>query len=397
MKNRTTQVSVPFSLPQYRIGDQSLDALDLKVSILSQGIYVHDNVFERFEKTSRLSRFPRSCNTMFLADRLPIYIARTSPNSPFHLVVREGEPAVFHSGEFVTEVEFAPKPSFYAKKTSGGHLYGEMAILQGWDMLSFPYLWQCDLAISGTPCRFCHCGNATRQAVKAKQWVDFKYTPEDIAEIVRYAVETGPNVKILQLTAGSSLDADTEINRYVKILKAIDKSVGIDKIPPIIFLTPPADVRLLDRLFDAGVGKIACDLDVWNEMLFNEYCPGKTKYTSRKRHLDALLYIAEKYGQNRACSVFVAGLEPVESLLEGSTYLAERGIVPLPSPWMPYGVERENLPTPPSLDYYRTLRYETAKLYIKHGLVVPGTFGSSVCISRDIWLRKEALTARNTF
>ena len=391
MQNQTTQALDSFSLPQYRVGNQSLDALDLKVSILSQGIYVHDSVFEKFEKTSRLSQFPRSCNTMFLADRLPMYIARTGPETLFHLVVREEKPAILYDGEFVTEVEFAPKPSFYTHKTSGGHLYGEMAILQGWDMISFSYLWRCDIAISGNPCRFCHCGNATRQAVEAKQWVDFSYTPEEVAEVVRYAVEADPQVKLLQLTAGSSLDADAEIDRYIAILKAIDKSVGIEKIPPIIFLTPPKDMRLLDKLFDAGVGKVACDMDIWDETLFNDFCPGKTKYTSRKRHLDALLYIADKYGPNRACSVFVAGLEPIESLLEGFTYLAERGIVPLPSPWMPYGVERGNLPAPPNLDYYRTLRRETAKLYIKHGLVVPGTYGSSVCISRDIWLRREAL------
>ena len=379
------------SLPQFRVGDSYLDSLDLKVSILSRGICVHDEIFEKFEKSCRLSRHPRSCNTMFLGDRLPVYVARTGPESPFHMVVREEKPAILHNNEFVTEVEFAPKPSFYTHKTSGGHLYGEMAILQGWDMLSFSYLWPCALAIAGHPCRFCHCGNATLQAVEAKQWMDFRYKPEEVAEIVRYAVEMEPQVKLLQLTAGSTLDPDSEIDRYVEILKAIDKAVGIEKIPPVIFLTPPKDVRLLDKLFDAGAGKIACDMDIWNETLFNEYCPGKAKYTPRQQHLEALLSIADKHGSGRACSVFVAGLEPVESLLEGFTYLSERGIVPLPSPWMPYGVERGNLPAPPGLDYYRTMRHETAKLYLKHNLAVPGTIGSSVCLSRDIWLRKEIL------
>jgi hypothetical protein len=328
---------------------------------------------------------------MFLADRLPVYIARTGPESPFHLVVLEEKPTILYNDVFVTEVEFAPKPSFYIQKTLGGHYYGEMAILQGWDMLSFPYLWRCDIAISGHPCRFCHCGNGTRQAVEAKQWVDFDYTSDEVAEVVKYAVETNPQVKVLQLTAGSSLDADTEIDRYVKILNAIDKAVGIEKIPPIIFLTPPKDVRLLDKLFDAGVGKVACDLDIWNETIFNEYCPGKTKYTSRKRHLDSLLYIAEKYGPNRACSVFVTGLEPLESFLEGATFLAQRGIVPLPSPWMPHGVTCDSLPSPPDVEFYRRLRRAVAALYIKHDLVVPGTVGSSVCLSRDIWLRRNEL------
>lgn len=379
------------SLPQFRVGDSQLDSLDLKVSILGRGIFVHEEVYATFEHSHRLSQRLRSCNTMFLGDNLPVYIARSGPEAPYHLVVREGKPTILYNGEFVTEVSFPPKVKFYAEKTSTGAFFGDLAVIQGWDMLAFSYLWPCGLAISGLPCRFCHSGNATLQAVQENQWADFRQTPQEVAEIVQYAFEKGPQVKILQLTAGSTVDADEEIDRYVEILNAIDKTLGIAKIPPIIFLTPPTDVKLLDKLFDAGVGKVACDMDIWDETLFNEFCPGKKKYTSRKRHLDALLYIANKYGPNRACSVFVAGLEPVESLLEGSTYLAERGIVPLPSPWMPYGVPRDHLPTPPGLDYYRTLRRETAKLYLKHNLAAPGTVGSSVCLSRDIWLRKEIL------
>ena len=383
--------SMSESLPQFHVGDSILDSLDLKVSILGQGIYVNEEVYTKFERSHRLSRHFRSCNTMFLGDNLPVYLARTGPESPFHLVVRYEKPAILYNGEFVTEVSFPPKTSFFAQKTSSGRPFGEYAVIQGWDMLAFSYLWPCSLAISGNPCRFCHAGNATLQAVEAKQWADFQQTPQDVAEVVKYAVETDPNVKILQLTAGSTLNADAEIERYVEILNAIDKAVGIEKIPPIIFLTPPSDFKLLDKLFDAGVGKIACDMDIWSEEIFNEFCPGKAKYTSRQRHLDALLYIADKYGPNRACSVFVAGLEPIGSLLEGSAFLAKHGIVPLPSPWMRFGVERDNLPKAPGLDYYRTLRQETAKLYIEHELVVPGTVGSSVCLSRDVWLRRETL------
>jgi hypothetical protein len=108
------------------------------------------------------------------------------------------------------------------------------------------------------------------------------------------------------------------------------------------------------------------------------------------------LYIAEKYGANRACSVLVAGLESPETMLAGSTFLAEHGIVPLPSPLMPYGNGNPLLPPPPDVDYYRIIRTATAKLYVKHGLVVPGSIGSNVCMSRDIWLRREYLANEAT-
>ena len=384
------------SLVSFHVGNIVMDSLDLKVSLLSQGIFVHDSLYETFEKSHRLSRNPHSCNTVFIGDNVPVYLARSGPESPFHLTVSEGRPILTSNGQEVTEVVLPEKTRFYSQKTSGGIPFGQMAIIQGLDMLAFPYLWPCELAKSIIPCRFCHSGNFTSQMVQSQCWQDFEYPVRDIVDVVQFAIEKDPGVKILQLTAGSTFAPDREIDRYVAILNEIDSRVGLEKVNGgILFLTPPSDPVHLNRLVDAGAGRLAFDLDIWDETLFAQYCPGKAKYAPHKQHLDALLFIADNYGPNRACSVFVAGLEPIDSLLEGMTFLAEHGIVPLPSPWMPIGVVCSNLPQPPGLDYYRTLRKEVAKLYIKHGLEVPGTVGSSVCLSRDIWLRRELLANEN--
>ena len=383
-------------LPCFEIDGKTLDSLDLKVTLLGQGVYVHDSVYETYEKTHRLSRHFRSCNTMFLGDNLPVYIARTDEKARFHLVVSEDKLTLTHDGNFVTTVSLPEKTAFFAQKTASGIPFGELAVIQGLDMLAFSYLWPCELAKSANQCRFCHCGNFTSQMVQAKTWQDFAFSPQDIAEVVRFAVDEAPRAKVLQMTAGSTFRPDTEIERYTEILQEIERQVGLSKVGGgILFLTPPSDPTRLDRLFDCGIGRTAFDMDIWDAALFEQYCPGKAKYTTRKQHLDALLYVAEKFGPNRACSVFVAGLEPVESLIEGCTFLAEHGVVPLPSPWMPFGVNNPELPKTPGAGYYRTLRKEVAKLYTKHGLETPGTVGSSVCLSRDIWLRRNILAEEN--
>jgi hypothetical protein len=381
------------TLPIFNVADRQLDSLDLKVSILGQGIHVHEEIYDVFEKTHRLSRHPYSCNNIFLGDRLPIHLARTGPETCYHLILDKtrGEPraVLTCSGVPVTEVTFPEKTAFYAQTTSTGIHFGELATLQGLDMLAFAYLWACEIAKSGNACKFCHSGDATLQNIRMRS---FDYTLADIAEIAEYAVNNAPHTTILQLTAGSTMNPDQEIPRYVDILKNLDQQVGLSKLNGgILYLTPPKNLSLLDRLFDAGVGQIAIDLDVWDEKLFEQLCPGKAKFTTRRQHLDALLYIAEKYGTNRACSVLVAGLESPETMIAGLTFLAEHGIVPLPSPLMPYGNGNPLLPPPPDVDYYRIIRAETAKLYVKHGLVVPGSAGSNVCMSRDIWLRREQL------
>jgi hypothetical protein len=252
-------------------------------------------------------------------------------------------------------------------------------------MLAFSCLWRCEITQSGNACGFCHTGNFSVP----------EHSLSDMTEVIRYAIDNSPGIKILQMTAGSTYQPEDEIDRYVSILEAIDKEIGIANVPTIIYLTPPSDLKQLNRLFDAGVGQIACDMDIWDERLFNKICPGKAKENTRQRYLDALYYIADHYGPNRACCVFVGGIEPADSFIEGETRLAEHGIVPLPSPLMPFGIKQKTLAEmqPFHTDYYRTIRRETAKLYKKYGLIVPGTYGSDVCLSRDIWLRREILAA----
>ncbi len=384
------------ALSVFTVDNAVIDSLDLKVTLLGQGIFVHDSVYETFEKTHRIFREPRACNTMFLGDHVPVFLARTDETARFHLTVIDGEPTLTHDGNFVTTVLLPPKTGFFAQKTRTGLPFGMLATIQGWDMLAFAYLWPCELAKTNNQCRFCHSGNFTNQMVQAKTWQDFAYPVQDVVDVVRFAVDEDPRVKILQMTAGSTFDPDKEVEHYVTLLNEIERQVGLAKVDGgILFLTPPKNPKELDRLIDAGAGRLAFDMDIWDEKLFAQYCPGKATFTSRKQHLDALLYVAEKFGPNRACSVFVAGLEPVESLIEGMTFLAENGVVPLPSPWMPFGVCNPDLPKTPGIDYYRVMRKEAAKLYIKHGLEVPGTVGSSVCLSRDIWLRREFLVNEN--
>ena len=395
-------------LPVYRAGEGiELDLLDLKVSLLYHGIHVDENVYEAFEEKARLSKSPYSCNSMILDGQVSCSLSRTNQETPFRLLLHtenlpadfadlsaasaksagdKGKPVITYNGNFVTEIAFPEKTPFYEQKTSGGIPFGNLAVVQGWDMLSFACLWRCEITQSGNACGFCHTGNLASP----------EHSLSEMAEVVRYAVQQSPKTKILQLTAGSTFNPESEIDSYVKMLNAIDTAVGIENVPTIIYLTPPLDVRQLDRLFDAGVSQVACDMDIWDESLFQKICPGKAKANARQRYLNALYYIADRYGANRACCVFVGGIEPADSLIEGATALAERGIAPLPSPLMPFAVDRKILAEtqPFSLDYYRRVRKATAMLYQKHSLEAPGTHGSDVCLSRDIWLRRNILTKK---
>ncbi len=80
----------------------------------------------------------------------------------------------------------------------------------------------------------------------------------------------------------------------------------------------------------------------------------------------------------------------MDTLREGATYLAERGIIPSASIWMPFGKPVMGSMKTPDVDYYRAVKEMFAELYIKYDLKPAGKCGLNVCVERDIRLWAEA-------
>ena len=177
--------------------------------------------------------------------------------------------------------------------------------------------------------------------------------------------------------------AGGECSRILDILQAIDDVAGIANIPGeiIVYTTPPAVAEEIDSLFAAGADRIACDIEIWNEELFRQICPGKAQWTGRQRALDALLHIARRHGPNKACSTFVVGLEPAEDFLAGAEYLASNGIVPIPSIWMPHGLPPVPSPVKADLAFFRKIKRGLAEIYDKYQCPPPGDLGFNVCLA----------------
>ena len=117
----------------------------------------------------------------------------------------------------------------------------------------------------------------------------------------------------------------------------------------------------------------------------NSYPRGWMLITGRDRHLHVLEYIAQKYGDGKAFSNFIIGIEDISTLKEGATWLTERGILPSASVWMPFGRPVQGSMKAPDIDYYRRVKELFAKLYTKHKLEPTPSRGLNVCIERDIW------------
>ena len=379
----STSTSAPASYGNGRLG-----SLDLKVLLLTEGIFVHDEVYTAFGPTHNISPDPLECSFLFLPDGTVVHIANLGPAAPFQLTL--GPEKALHllrAGEFVTEVSLPKATGFYRQRTSRSVPFRGLAVLQGHDVLAFPYLWPCEFAKAGQACKFCHCGNYTQGQTPVGVGEDVAFTPQDVAEAVDYAVNVEHCARYIQLTGGSTLQTDGECSRIVDILRAIDAAAGLANIPGeiIVYTTPPAVAEEIDALFAAGADRIACDIEIWNEELFRQICPGKAQWTGRQRALDALLHIARRHGPGKACSTFVVGLEPAEDFLAGAEYLASNGIVPIPSIWMPHGLPPVPSPVKADLAFFGKIKRGLAEIYDKYQCPPPGELGFNVCLCRDTW------------
>ena len=365
------------------------DVFDWKTLLITRGINVPEEITERFGRSHRLTPTsdPFACNCLLLPGNIPVHMFHIGPGADFSLAVSsKGEPYLTYRGRAVTPVEFPPATDFYEQRTRSGFPFRMMAVLQGLDVVSFPYLWPCQFAMGGHPCEFCYQGNMTLAMKQAGQPLPPIASPEDVAEAVEYSVRHA-GIRDIQLTGGSEIDsARGEVPLVVEILKAIDRRVNLDNIPGEIYAytSAPKDPAAVDALFEAGVDRVAYDLNVWDEAIFKEVCPGIARHVGRQQQLRALEYAAHRHGPNKICSAFVIGLEPLESLLAGAEYVAQRGIVPLFSLWLPHFRPVRGSTTPPDIDYYRRAREKFAELFDRYKLEPPGASGLNVCMCRDL-------------
>jgi hypothetical protein len=374
------------------LDSDALNSLDLKCALVGTGVRYPQEVYDAVSGWARLEppSNPYACNCLILPGEIAVHL-HSNDNSRFALRLEDGNPTLFEDETPLAEVTFPTESGYYQQKTSAGHPFGSVAVLEGRSTLAFFYLWSCDYIKTRETCSFCFQVKAEMAGYNLPS-----PSPDEVAEIIAWSIENA-GVQEVQLTAGTLFGSRTECRRYAELLRTIDKTVGLNKIKSEIYcyLTAPNDPREVDQMFEAGVDRLGHDLHVWNRALHARFAPGHARYVTRERQLRALEYIADKFGPNKAFSAFVAGLESLDDMLAGAEYLASRGIVPAFSVWMPTPGSVSADSKPPGLDYYRQARKEFARLYKTYNLNPPGApAGSHVSLCRDIYRNMDALLAQ---
>ena len=396
-------------LNNYIINGTKIDSVDLKCLAVSRGIKVDKEVYRVFSADNRLNISPLTCNCMILSDGTIVQLTDMSFHlsyltgilswdnlkllkyasqleTPFTLKLIDGKPALHYENTFLDFVSFPPYTDFFKQKTSTGLPFVGNAVIQGCDWVAFQCLWVCEYAVSGKPCEFCFSGAEFQNLANKKKKLPEAVKPSDVAEIVDYAIKNA-GCNSIQITGGSTFDGQSEAEYIKNYLTAIDARIGRSNIKGeiLLYITPPDNTDIIDKYFELGTDRIACSLELWDENKAKLVTPGKIEITTRKRYLDILEYVSRKYGTGKAFSNFIIGIEEYDTLKAGAEYLAERGIMPTASVWMPMGRPVQNTMKAPDLNYYQRVKDLFAELYQKYSLEPAKSCGLNVCVERDIW------------
>jgi hypothetical protein len=336
------------------------EAIRLKAELLLYGLTISDEamtsvgegglekVFWVFEMTPSTHKGTGDGTRPLPNDMLlpfGLYVdVRYSPSSPFKVHISGNTLILLKNGKELCEVKWPKRPSFYDKKTRTGEPMKKVASMRGDCGLRVCFDNACNYFASGVQCKFC---NIVPARQRNRDHVVTRKEAEDIYDVVKEAITDNQVCSHLAMTSGAF--KDDGLGNLPNIMKKLKPLLDENYFPVVTAITATKSKQETEYLCSTGISSVAFNLEVWNERIFDEICPGKSMRIGRKRWIDSLKEARAMLKPARALSSFVIGLEPIESVLEGIEYLSSEGIWPIMSPFVPMvGTEYEGQKAPDS-------------------------------------------------
>ncbi|MFJ8582779.1 radical SAM protein [Micromonospora sp. NPDC093277] len=265
---------------------------------------------------------------IILAPGKVVVSATAKITSPWSMDFRDGKYLVIdkRSGrEHV--IDFPRAPAFYEQTTASGEAVNSLITLYGGGSLGLFAYGNCALVDMKAACHYCSVGpNRSRQD-------EFAYAMS--AQQVREALDVAlsdhscPVVQVM-LNGGNFRDVDKSFSHYVDLVEAARLAVDASgrNVELHLIVYPPYKLDLVERLEGLNVD-IAMNTEVHDPELFAKYCPGKEELGGQAHLNRGLDKAVSVLGPGHVFSIFVGGLEPLDSLYAGMRQAAERGAIPV--------------------------------------------------------------------
>ncbi len=253
---------------------------------------------------------------------------RLNSRSPYHVAARDGKLVLHFNDRELCDVKWIARPSYYDTKTTQGNDMIKIGQIGGVDSMFFCYQNYCSHFAKNKQCSFCNLVSTN----KVYDSVLKKKNADEIGEVTQAAWSEG-SVNHVNITGGC-FNPRQEVEVVSSLMKSIREHTGFDKVPGVL-LPSPAKGEAIDQYHETGIGALCYSMEIWDERTYKAICPGKAESTSHDEFVRSIEKAVEVFGEGNVYGVFVMGLEPKETFLEGVKTLSGLGANIVPFVWSP--------------------------------------------------------------
>ena len=305
----------------------------LKFEILASGLCVSEQARRLLEDSKRPIR-TRSGASGGLDIVLPYDVHVNAPvlesfsrESSLALDVRNDDLVVCRSSEVLCSAELQPVPAYYSRATVSGAPMVQVGQMCSGDRFCYgmtgPY---CIFWKAGQRCLFCSIGLNRKDDAPDKDI-------DSLLETLEAAVED-PRIPARHVLIGGGTPNTRDMGAVLaaRLCRAIKKRFSLSCY---VMICAPSENNYIDMLWDSGADELGMNLEFWSASAWQRFIPGKHHWIGKDRYLGALDHAVRRFGPVNTRSLLVAGLESAAATIEGATYLASMGVMPILSPFRP--------------------------------------------------------------
>jgi hypothetical protein len=291
-----------------------------------------------------------------------ISAANHNPNSDYRIALEQETPVLKH-GKKTIKITFPRRPTSYGKHLSNGELFEQHITVYGNSTLGIFSPGHCYYFNDGHECKFCSLGSARDSLSDHKMRIKGSMAGEAIGMAIN---NESDRYKRVLLNGGTIPNYDKGYSIHMDLLEQVKNKNLQSRLDYHLISMPPKDFRLFDRFKKIG-NNMSMSLEVFNPRLFSEVCPGKARDYTRERFLAAFEAAVEVLGRGNVYAGFVAGMEPLESIIEGIEYFGDMGVVPAVAVFHPDAGSQYSNRRRPSMDFLKLLGKKMSDIYRREG------------------------------
>lgn len=353
-----------------------IKTVNLKLELLCQGVNFTDDFLKYYKYQNECIEKRRAYGTgdsvifdtslripqEIILDTQIIAAANYNPNSKIILDL-ESELPILRYNNNIVNITFPKRPASYGRLLSNGELFEQHVTVYGDSTLGIFSPGHCYYFNDGRECKFCSLGAARSSLSDHKMRIKGNLAGEAVSLAVR---EENSRYKRVLLNGGTIPNYNKGYSMHLDLLehvKTINSNINLDYH---LISMPPKDFRLFERFKILG-NNMSMSLEVFDTKLFPETCPGKAQDYTRDRFFAAFEAAVEILGRGNVYVGFVAGMEPLESIIEGIEYFGSMGVVPAVAVFHPDAGSKYSKHPRPSTDFLRSLGKKMSAIYQREG------------------------------